>query len=318
MFRKFNSKTLFIVFAALLTLLLISKFFEQKQGERTFKSDLVDIDSATALSINSILIYPQAENHAELKLTNTGAGKWQIQKGDIQARADSNSVKNLLLNITRLKSQQLVSNDKNNWKDFSVNDSLGTRVKILDKENEPLADVVIGRFSFNQNTRKGSTYVRIYGEDEVYSVEGFLSMSINQKFDQWRIKTIVSGRHENWNKLTFQYPADTGFVLTKENNKWKADTAMCDSVKTGQYLSRLANLSNSNFIDDFDPAGKSPVYTLKIEGNDPASPITLKAYPDPVRIFILSSSMNPDSYFGWNSMIGDLFPARNSLTTLSN
>jgi len=314
MFRKFNIKTLGVVFVILLVILLISRLFESKQGERTFKDELVNIDSTAMTNIGTILLYPQAENHAEIKFTLAGNNNWDVQKGNIKAKADSNSLKGLLGNILHLKSQQLASNDKNTWKDFSVNDSLGTRVKILNKDNEVMADVVVGRFSFNQQARSGSTYVRLYNEDEVYSVEGFLAMNCNQKFEQWRIKTIISGKYETWNKVTLQYPADSGFVLTKKDKKWMMDTAKCDSAKTAQYLSRLAYLNSTGFVDTFKNSVKQAAFTIKIEGSD--QPITVQAYQgDKPSEYIINSSMNPDIYFtgSFGNVFETLFPSRAKL-----
>lgn len=324
MFRKFNIKTLAIVFVVLLGMLLVTKLLDSQKGERTFKSDLVNIDSAASATIGNILLYPQAENHAEIKFTYNGSNRWEVQRGSIKAEADTNSVKELLRNITQLKSQQLTSNDKNTWKEYSVNDSLGTRIKILSKDNDVMADIVIGRFSYNQMARSGSTYVRLYGENEVYSVEGFLAMSVNQKFEQWRVRTIVSSKYENWNKVSFQYPADSGFVITKQNKKWMIDTVKCDSAKTAQYLNRLANLSSTGFVDAFNNNGKKAAYILKIEGDNQPSPITVQAYEaDAVNKYVINSSMNPETYYSGTreNLFENLFTSKSKLLppdTLSN
>lgn len=56
MSKKSRSKKLTIVFVILLAAILIFNYFESRKGERTFRKEVVSIDTA---KITSIKIYPE-------------------------------------------------------------------------------------------------------------------------------------------------------------------------------------------------------------------------------------------------------------------
>ena len=56
MFRKINNKLLFTIFAVLLAVTVLVEFLDSRKGNRTFKSDLVEVE---AEEITSIEIYPK-------------------------------------------------------------------------------------------------------------------------------------------------------------------------------------------------------------------------------------------------------------------
>ena len=58
MFNKLSTKTLIILFAGLLIVVAAFLFNDAKHGERSFRKDLVNIDTAKVTSIN---IYPKTK-----------------------------------------------------------------------------------------------------------------------------------------------------------------------------------------------------------------------------------------------------------------
>ena len=217
-----------------------------------------------------------------------------MQKGKIIAEADSNSVRNLIKTFKLIKPQRIAASDKSKWKEYSTDDSLGTRVKFYTGE-DLLADVIVGRFSYNNTTRSGISYLRLYNEEGIYATDGFIPMEVNQPFNQWRNKLVFKGDKNNFSKLVFNYPVDSGFVLVKENNKWKIDTAFADSSKVEQYLNSISHVNSSSFEDNY--TGINSVITLAIEGNN-MNQATIKAFPsDSIRKFVIHSSDNPEVFF---------------------
>ena len=51
MYKKLNIKSLVIIFAILLVLVIIVFYVDSKKGERTFRSNIVDIDTTKVTSI---------------------------------------------------------------------------------------------------------------------------------------------------------------------------------------------------------------------------------------------------------------------------
>jgi hypothetical protein len=158
------------------------------------------------------------------------------------------------------------------------------------------------------------TYIRHADEEPVYAIEGFLSMSINQGFNSWRNRAFVHGNKDNWNNLTFTYPGDSSFVITKQGTSWMVNGEAADSTKIVSYLNGLASMQSSGFADNYSPSS-TPVYTLSIQGNN-QSPISVQAYPaDSTQKFILHSSQNADAYFSeaQSNIMGRLFVGKQSL-----
>jgi hypothetical protein len=214
----------------------------------------------------------------------------------MKTAADSNAVHGLLAAFSEMKSLSLGGTDKSSWTDLQVTDSAGTRIIFTTADNKTY-NMVIGKFGYNNETRQGNTYIRHSDEEAVYSVEGFLSFSVNQGFNSWRNKILVHGDKNNWTQLMFTYPDDSSFVLSKQGTAWTVNGAPADSAKTEQYLSGLANMQSVGFADNYSPSS-TPAFTLSISGNNISQPITVQAYPaDSTQKFIYHSSLNPDTYF---------------------
>jgi hypothetical protein len=308
MFKKVNTKFLFLVLVVLIAAIALVYLFDEKKGGRTIREELVRLDSG---AVNKILLYPQSDNHAEIRFYKEGK-TWRVEKEKFSAEADTNDIKNLINTFKLLKPQRLAASEKSRWKEFSTDDSLGTRIRFFSGETL-LADLVVGKFSFNNMTRSGISYVRLYNEEGVYAVEGFIPMEVNQPFNQWRNQMLLRADKNNFTKLTFTYPADSGFVLQKENGKWKLDSAWADSAKTEQYLASLTYISSTSFKDNFQES--SPLMTLVIEGNN-MNPVTLRAFAaDSIQKYIIHSSYNPQSYFisGTEKLSNKFFKSRSEL-----
>lgn len=295
MLKKLNSKTLLVILIALVSIVIFTQIFDETTGKRTFKETLVEIDTS---QVNLILIYPHAERGKEIKLTKTST-VWSVQKDPAfggAAEADNNYVRNILSLFALLKPLRLAATEKEKWNDYNVNDSLGTRVKMLSGE-KILLDIVVGKFSFNQMSRSGISYVRLYNESDVYAVDGFLPMTVNQSFNEWRNKNIFRGNKDDLTKISFSYP-DSSFVLKKaDDGRWIIEDVDFDSTKIVQFLNEITNMSSSAFADNYSPSS-SPAMWLTIEGNNMAAPLTIKAFAaDSVNQYIIHSSFNPNAYF---------------------
>jgi len=301
MSRKFKNRNLIIILIVLAGLLVVSRVFKTRKYERTLKTDLVQIDTA---GIDQILLYPKAENQDEIKFLKRG-NYWSVTKSDVTAEAEMFSIRNIFTELINIKAEQLVARNRERWPEFHVDDSLGTRV-IMKEGKKTRLDIMIGRFNYQpapggyggaygQNQGRGLTYVRLTGEDEVYIVEGFLSMSLNQPFNNWRDQTILQTDQSGITRVSYDYPMDSGFVLVLQDSLWMIEGMNSDSTRTAQLLIALSRKSGSTFADDFTPL-TAPDFQLHIEGNNMQS-VSVLAYRRSDDQFIINSSQNPDSYF---------------------
>lgn len=307
MFKKFNTKTLLIILVILGGIAAYNKYNSNK-NENTFRDEFVKVDTST---VTQILIYPKADKGKEIKITKVAAG-WELQNDKIKTVADSNAVRSLLSNFVDVKSVSLGAADKSGWADLQVTDTSGTRIKIITKDQT--FDMIVGKFGYDPSSRNGSTYIRHTNEEQVYVIEGFLSMSINQGFNSWRNRSFIIGNKDNWNTLTFNYPGDSSFVINKQNNAWLVNGEVGDSAKIIQFLNGLSNLQSSGFVENYTP-GSTPVYALSIHGNNQTA-ISVQAYAaDSTQKFILHSSQNADAYFSeaQSNIVNRVFVGKGSL-----
>ena len=302
MFKNISSKTLTIIFVILLAIAAFYVYYDSSHEERTFKKNIVDIDSA---KVTAISIFPKANNHKEVRLFKEGK-YWQVQlENNKSVPAQESKIKNLLNQLVQIKSMGVAAQNSDKWHEFQV-DTLGTEVKVFEGNDNTL-DITIGKFNYEQQTRGMSTAVRVKGDDNVYEVNGFLEFTFNQKPNAFRDNYIVNDDMSHWNKLTFTYP-DSSFQIVKDtSNHWTINNIRTDSAKTVRFLRALSHLTGSEFIDNPDQSmlNKSN-YTLTINSTGLGA-INVSGFGTPSTDaksssqFILHSSQNNESYFSGNA-----------------
>jgi len=303
MYKKLNIKSLIIIFAILLILVIIIFYMDSRKGERTFRSNIVDIDTS---KVTSIIIYPKSYRDEPVKIQRKGY-LWKIKSQQKLLNADENIVNNILKTLTELKPKRVAATDKSKWKEFEVTDSLATRIQLITgKKTE--ADIYFGKFSYQQPkdqmayyyNQRGTitTYVRIANDKIVYVVEGYLGMTLNRELNDFRNKAILRSNKSDWTRLSFTYPADSSFYLVKEGGKWLVSGLMADSGSVADYFNSISWLTSSDFVDDQKPLYGEPDFTLKIEGDNFVKPIQVYAFKaDTINRYLITSSLNEGAFF---------------------
>jgi len=313
MIKKLGNKGLLLILVALLAIFGIARYISNKHGENTFQTAIIPkIDSA---KMNGMVIFQKATKKGIPKpFIFTRKGKdWCVSQGDVSGRAEPRAANYIISQLEQISPDRLGSNDPKDWKQFNVNDSLGTRVVLLYDKDTAL-DVVVGRFSYIPQQKKSISYVRLSGQKEVYAVDGFLSMNVANEFDNWRDKRLMPGDYPTWTKLTFTYPNDSGFVIQKDSNEqWVFnDGTMPDSLAAVTLIKDVSSQNYGSFVNTFDTTGKQPMFTLRAEGSD-FSPVLIKAYPaDTANKYAISSTLNPGSFISGskNGIFSKTFPSK--------
>jgi hypothetical protein len=303
MFKKINIKWLAVVFVLLLAVVVLVTLIDNKSTinqNRTFNSQLTDFDTS---KVNSLIIYPKSKKE-KIQLIKTGKD-WNIAIGKKSYTAEENAVKGMLNSLFALKATRIAARYKSQWNEFEVSDSSATHVQLM-ADKKTVADIYIGKFSYKQPENANpymqqrgtmTSYVRVAGDDEVYAVEGILAMAFNREANDFRNHTLIKSQKENLTKLNFSSPGGS-FNLIKKGKSWMVDGLIADSATVASYLSSVAWLSNSNFIDESLIESNSPDYELTIEGDNMPQPIKIKAFrADTANVYALNSSLNEGSYF---------------------
>jgi hypothetical protein len=302
MSNRFDNKKLLYLVAGLIVILILTIFIRIPKEKATLKSKLVAFDT---LEVSKIVLYPKfgKDNPIEFNRNN---GKWSVQQGNIISAPQKGSVQNIFSEVLSLKPEQLAAINKSKWKEFELTDSLGTRIKIMNKKGKTMADLMIGKFCYKQignpnggygsNNVKGTSFVRLYKEKEIYAVDGFVSFFFNGKFDDWRDKTFINLKKDDVLNITFNYPADSSYLLKKKDSKWFIGNLLADSVNVSTFLTTLTSMDGQVIKDNFKPV-INPAYQLLIEGNNLLH-ISVKCYKEEnFDEYILNSSLNPDVYY---------------------
>lgn len=298
MFRKVSLKTIFILLAVLLILVVGVNLMDKMKGNRSFKSELVEFE---ADQINKIVVAPKVMRGKQVNLTKEG-DQWFVSSGGNKFNAERRMVESILNDLNHLKPESVASTKKARWGYYQVNDSLGTRVQLFNG-TDLKADIILGKFSFSSQ-REPKSYVRMADDQTTYGVQGYNATTFNRPLDEFKDKTVIHGSKGDWDKLNFTYPADSSFVLTKANQKWTIPGVAADSAKVSRYLSSIQNLTQYQLSDKI-PEG-SPSFTLKIDGK--GTSIEVKGFLEPNNDLVVSSSQNPGIYFKGNTIREKLFP----------
>jgi len=295
-----SNKTLGIVFVVLAVITALVFLTDTGKKERTFRKELVAIDTA---KVNEIIIYPKSQKGKDVKLIKETDGWKVVLDNGKKAPVAKNKVKGIFEQLLSVKPNRLVAREKEKWSAYEV-DSTATRVVIMENGKKTL-DLVIGRFNFKQ-PRSMSTYVRLFNDNDVYEVDGFLSMSFNRSANDFRNNVVINDDYKKWKRLIFDYPADSSFQMTKVKNRWTAGVEILDSAKTEQYLRKIAHINNSKFDDGVNPEQlDKPAYKLTIEGESGKN-ITVSAYVDSSKSLV-TSSQNPGTFFNDKKLVEKIF-----------
>lgn len=322
MSKRFDNRRMLYVLVGLVIILSLTILVKIPSEKATLKERLVDLDSAR---VSKIILTPRISEGPGFEFIKKN-GKWMVQQGSIVAVPEQGSVQNILMEVMNLKPKSLEAVDKSKWKEFNLTDSLAIRVLFQDDKSKPLADLMIGRFTYSQSKNpyadprsggiQGTSFVRLHNEKKVYAVDGFLSLSFSGKFNDYRDKSFLKLDKANVTKISFRFPSDSSFILQKKDSIWHAGVILADSLATANYLDGLRYINGQDFADNYKPV-TNPMYELSVEGNNLLN-LSVKCFKgDKDDEFILNSSLSPDVYFNSkkDGIFDKLFKSRSYFTT---
>lgn len=286
-------KTLSFIVLILAGIWAVIYFWDVNSNESTISIENLHIDTA---SIDAIRFKPELNNRQELLLSRTAAG-WTITNSQKEFKADVQSVEALLSELSNLRINRMAATKPEAWAKFELTDSLGTPVSI-ESGGKIILTMVVGNFDFDQQTQQPLTYIRFNEDQKSWLVNGYLPGFFNRDLASYRNKTLTKLESSQITKVTFTYPGDSSFVLSKNNGIWFKNMQAIDSTSCRNYIASLGKISSPGIIEENINLQSLPVsHSIKIEG-DGFEAVELKAYAGhPLYPVILSSSMNQECLF---------------------
>lgn len=281
-----NNKTLGLIFFVLLGLLIAKKTI-LKPTSRSFKQELTSFDSA---AVDKVTI--QIEGSPQTTLTKNGE-QWEATNGVLTIPAKEGSVASLLSELSSIKTKQLVSRSAEKWTEYEVDEAKGKRIDLY-AGGKKLVGLNIGRFNFNQQTRSGVSYARLSDEDDIYAIDGFLSMSAAKDFNSFRNNQLLSLDPSQLESISLESEGAVKTLSKAIDGGWLKNQATIDSTAVAKYIAGLNTLNGSKYNDRFSEAGATALKTLRV------GDATVTAYPNPTGGFVMKSSQN-DAYFDTDS-----------------
>jgi len=241
-----STRRLLIVFVSLLVVTIIWNGLERRgttSRERTFEK--VDVEEITRIEMSG------RENVVTLSLQG---GLWMVTD-PLEYPAGQSLVEDLLTQIDGLVVTNLVSTSTANHDLYEVGPDTGFLVRLLGGRDgqRRLSEFYIGKMTSDF----GHTYIRRFGEDDVFMASGLLQGYFNKTVSTWRDKTILSLQLENIEQIELSSADDSwqiarrGMYTEAVDAPWVISTdggfVPADSVVVGTILRRVINLSASDF-----------------------------------------------------------------------
>lgn len=280
---KNNTVKLLGVLAVLVVVYLIMTFTGDKSRSKSFRTELVAIDTA---NVTKIIVSSATESTEVTKENNA----WSVTLSDGSDKpAVASVVTNLLSSLESIKPTRIVARSENKWKDFSV-DSTGTRIKVYEGNNNTL-DLIIGRFGV-ENQRQFYTHVRLADERDVYIANDFMGISVAKSANEFRNGNLFRLAQDSLTQIAFNYP-DSAFTLYKEGNRWTSSQLESDSTNVANYIQGLSFVNSKNFVSGMGLSTPELNVTFSFS-NRPE--VQISAYRQTGN-WVLQSSENVDEYF---------------------
>ena len=282
--KKINNTALLIVFLALILIFILTKLFRSPGRESNMDAAIFEVDTAR---VTEIRFRPQKDTLIETRLVRDG-NKWNVIRKNVEAEAAAYKVENVLSTLASLQPERIVSRKKEKWGEYELTDSSATTVTVF-REDDIMLDLKIGKQTGN------ATYARAGNADEVFVMEGDLKTAFDNPFKEWRNKTFLRLTKNTINRIQFQYPADSSFVLEKKETGWMIGTSIADSARVESYLSKLTFKDHDQFADSFSPSTDADVIVTFSSSDKPD--VVIKGWKTSFYQWILNSSVQPKTYF---------------------
>jgi hypothetical protein len=281
-----DNKKLAIILGVLIAIFAISQFTGTNKS-RSFDPNVLSFDDS---SVDEIEITIPGSTSSSLRKTGD---QWNISDGNQEFLADGFAVSSLLSELKSIKAKKIAARSEEKAANFDTNKEAATHI-VVKSGGKVLADVNVGRFSFDQQSRQPISYIKKAKEDETYLVQSFLAMSTKKDFNSLRDKSFLSIDKSQIQYLELTTPS-LNVSLSSFGNLWQTvDGIGLDSTAMEKYLDGLNDLKGVTFGSN--NSGGLSDYSLSATLKD-GNMVTVEALRTEENKFIISSSSTHRNMF---------------------
>lgn len=247
-----NNKVLTIVLIVLLVFFGANKLYKGKKTasfDKTFSS--LDIEKVDKIRVSSNKDIPDYELLKK-------EGKWVGYEKNREYRLNEDRINSFLTAISDIQIQRLAAKSKDKWDQYEVGEDSGRRIEVFSNDKSVL-DFIVGRFSFDQQSRTATSYLRKMENEEVYAMDGFASMTLNQDFNGLRYNKIIDIENRKIDKVTMEGSGQSFTIQNKDSGWYDFMGNALDSVKVTSYIKGVEGLTSAEFADD---SGNQDIATI--------------------------------------------------------
>lgn len=173
--KKKNSKTLIVLLVIVVILLGALELIEYYGKEKTRENLTgVKIDKITRIALSK----SNDDQYISLKKEELG---WFITSEKIQIPIENQQIEKIFQLLTEMKPIKKISSNNEDWEKHETTDEQSLRVTTY-REKDILSDIFIGCTEKDETTGELITYVRVKGDQDIYSVKGNLHHEFEQNF----------------------------------------------------------------------------------------------------------------------------------------
>ena len=172
-----------------------------------------------------------------LSLAREGEG-WRLEDG---LPADGGKADELLDKLSDLDAPWPVATSDDSAERFEVTDDNHQRRLVIEDENGPVADLLLGTSPGFQRV-----HARLSGESEVYSID-FSNYEAPTDAGQWLDKALLAAKGQ-----VSSVVLEDAWQLARHDGEWRIDGAPADETAADDLVRRFANLRVLGMSEDGD------------------------------------------------------------------
>lgn len=296
MLSKNRTYLLLVILAVMLGLYFLLTYNTAK--ESNFRTQLIEFDTAV---VNRIEVSPPFP--AEKIILIKKEGNWFVEQKSQRYAADNSLVRRMMVNLDEIPVKSVAATSSDQWENFKTTEKDGTSLQFISND-KVVGNIILGKFDYIQPKNQQPdpygrqpqgemlSYARIPDEENVYTIDGMISLGMGKSGDDFRDRKLTALKQENIREVKFDFTNGEDYQLTKQDGHWKIQGTTVDSLMAVKYLRTLSNQHGREFAADQNTSVPTfAVLTVDVEGE--ALPVEIKVYAPDTSAYFLVSSMNP-------------------------